>query len=685
VDDLWRHADAGDDAIAQLVYLSNLIGRDSRLVQRGGGNTSVKLPEPDLFDQQAEALVVKGSGTDLRTIDAGGFTHLYLDRLAGLRTRGAIDDAEMLELMRAAMLYPGRDPLPSVETPLHSLLPFRFIAHTHDVATLSLSDTPSAEDNVMRAFGDEVAFLPYARPGFPLAKLVAERYAERPPDGAVALVLEKHGLVVWGDEAKGCYENLVRVISKAEEFVAERAGERAIFGDLKTEPLQDSEPRALAAKALPALRGALAQEGWRPVLTWDGGDETLDDIGRERFAEVAVCGVMTPEHILRAGVLPLVLHPGLTVQPDAVPDILRESVRQARAVYVKRVARRGHRTPIADDIKTVLVPGLGAFYAGADRRAALTAQECYRATLEVMRSAEAVESFAFLSEADATDMEYWPLERRKVEEVRASRPPLDGKVALVVGGASGIGKAASERLAGDGAHIAIADLDSDGAAAVVREINATRPDRAVSLRVDVTDPASVAEMVGETVLHFGGLDVLFYSPGVAPDYAPVVDMPDDEVEEKLRVHYQGAVSATREAARVMVEQRLGGRLIYNASKAAFAPGEGFAAYGASKAALVHYVRNAASELGKHGITANYINADAVETPLFRALVRIRAEQSGRSEDEVLESYAQRSILRHAMVPPDAVADAVAWLASERAAYTTGCVITVGGGHEAFPR
>ena len=192
-------------------------------------------------------------------------------------------------------------------------------------------------------------------------------------------------------------------------------------------------------------------------------------------------------------------------------------------------------------------------------------------------------------------------------------------------------------------------------------------------------------MVTDAVLHFGGLDVLFYSPGVGPAYSLVAEMSDDEIEEKLRVHFQGAVAATREVAQVMIDQGIGGRLIYNASKAAFAPGEGLAAYGASKAALVHYVRNAANELGRHGITANYINADAIDTPLFRRLVKERAARSGRSEWEQLMAYQERSVMRQATIPPRAVADAACFLASDRSAYTTGCVITVGGGAEGFPR
>ncbi|MCH8010203.1 MAG: SDR family NAD(P)-dependent oxidoreductase, partial [Chloroflexi bacterium] len=597
MDNLWRDEDAGESDIGQLVYLSNLIGADSLLVQPGGGNTSLKSKAADLYGDESDVLIVKGSGTDLRTIRLGGFTHLYSERLARLQTKTAVEDGEMMELMQAAMLFPSRDPVPSVETPLHSLLPYRFIAHTHDVATLSLSDTPHAEENVRRVYGDDVAFLPYARPGFPLAKLVAERYAEQPPDGAIALVLEKHGLVVWGEVAKECYERLVSVISKAEAYVAERAEGRSVFGALAIPAWERPERKAQAAALLPVMRGALAADGWRPVLHWDPSDEALDAIGREAFTDVARRGVMTPEHILRAGAGPLVLDVGAGDVADGRKERIRDAFREFRDAYVERRRGLGQPEPISDFLKTVLVPGLGPVYAGKDRRSALTAAECYRATVRAMAGAEAVEAFEFLSDADACEMEYWPLERRKVEEAAAARRELEGKIALVVGAASGIGRAAAERFVEEGAHVIVADISAAGADSLARELNDATPERALALEVDVSDPESVRAMVTDAVLHFGGLDVLFYSPGVGPAYSLVAEMSDDEIEEKLRVHFQGAVAATREVAQVMIDQGIGGRLIYNASKAAFAPGEGLAAYGASKAALGHYVRNAANELG----------------------------------------------------------------------------------------
>lgn len=675
----WHDNEAGPDEVSQLVYLSHLTGSDERLVQPGGGNTSVKLVEEDLFGDRVPVLVVKGSGTDLRTISPSGFTHLYLDRLAALRGRSAMHDEEMMRFMRACMLRP-EDPLPSVETPLHSLLPSRFIAHTHDVATLCLTDTPSAEEHVRRLFGDRAAFLEYVRPGFPLAKRLAERYPEGPGPKAIALVMEKHGLTVWGETARECYDRLLEVTGKADAYAMEQARGKTVFGPTVTPAADGEARRSLAAGLMPAIRGELAAGGWRCVLHFDDSPGLLEAAGRQDFAEVAGRGVMTPEHILRAGRRPLVVPPALLT-----PEGVREAIRRERSEYMQYAGRHGQEQPIADFLKTVVLPGTGVVTAGKDRRAAVVALSCYRATLQAMAGAEAVERFQPLAEADACEVEYWPLERRKVEEAARAGRELEGMVAVVFGAGSGIGRAAALLFAREGAHVAVADVDASASERAAQEVADLAPGRALALAADVTAPAAVARAFREAVLTFGGVDVVFYSPGVAPELHGVDEMPEAEAERQVRVHYVGAITVTREAAKRLIAQGTGGRLIYNASKAAFAPGQGAGHYGASKAALVHYVRNVANELGRYKITANCINADAVDTPLFRSFVRQRAAQRGESEEETLARYAERSALREALVPPEAVAEAALWLASDRAAHTTGCVITMGGGPEGFPR
>jgi len=688
---LWKDAEAGKTDLEQLIYLSHLIGRDPALVQPGGGNTSVKLDEDDLLGASTDALVVKGSGTDLRTITADGFTHLYRDRLATLQRRTKMTDEDLMEFMQACMLYPAKDPLPSVETPLHALLPVKYVAHTHDVATLSITDTPNAGKHIEQLYGDEVVFLEYVRPGFPLANRLAERYASGPPTKAIGLVMGKHGLTVWGDTAKECYKCLCAIISKAEEFVAERTNGKQSLGEPAAPKLDITRRRTRADALLPVIRGELTRlagsptSGWRPVMVFTDEPEALRAISGVAFPDVAARGVMTPEHILRAGVKPLVINLELSSEIPKLKKNVHEAIADYHADYVDYTKAQDQKTPIPDFLKTVVIPGLGIISAGRDRAQASTAADCYRATLNAIAGAEAVESFEFLSDEDACEVEYWPLERRKVERSASSRKDLDGRVAIVVGGADGIGRATARRFAAEGSHVVVGDIDYDGVVEVVKAINAKSSDRAHAVRMDASDPNELASAFHEAVMRFGGLDILFYSPGISPGMHSVVDMPNSEVERQVRIHFEGAVAATREAAKVMIDQGIGGRLIYNASKAAFAPGAGAAEYGAAKAALVHYARNVAAELGRHGITANYINADAVDTKLFRERLAERAKEAGKTEEEMLQVYAERSVLGKATLPPTAVADAALFLASDRSQYTTGCAITVGGGHEAFPR
>jgi NAD(P)-dependent dehydrogenase (short-subunit alcohol dehydrogenase family) len=362
----------------------------------------------------------------------------------------------------------------------------------------------------------------------------------------------------------------------------------------------------------------------------------------------------------------------MVLRPGPEESIIRQ-IEKFRQEYVRYHRAYGGEA-IHDFLKTVLIPGAGVATLFKDKASARTANACYRAVLKVMRTVG--DGFAFLDEAHAHEVEYWSLERRKVEEGFKKERILERRVAAVIGAGSGIGRAASRKLLEAGAHVVLADLEPPENPA---------GGRSIALGADVRDEASLKRLFDAAVLEYGGLDILFYSPGVAPELAAVERVPLREVDRQMDVHYRGAVAATKLAADIMIRQRLGGRLVYNVSKAAFATGEGAAAYGASKAALAHFVRNAANELGRHQITANYINADTIDTPLFRSLAEQRARSTGKKIEDVMQRYATRSVFGQALIDPGYVAEAVLWLATDAARYTTGCVITVGGGTEAFPR
>ena len=680
----------GADDLDQLVYLSNLVGHDPRLVQPGGGNTSMKL---------GEALLVKGSGTDLRTIAREGFTRLSLARLAALRDAAAMSDVDMMQFMASCMLERG--PTPSVETPLHSLLPHRVIAHTHDVATMSLTNVSdaTAERLVAELFHGEIVYVPYVRPGFPLARAVS-RMADGLPRNAWGLALAHHGLVVWGEDARACYGRLVQAEDRIEQYLATRRPGPAVT----PRGLPPAEVRRRTAElVLPVIRGALcaAVEGrGRVILHYDDADDLLTTLADENLPALVRRGMATPEHILRAGRLPLWLDLDFSAPPDRLAAAVRAQIARQRAEYEDYHRRHAAAAePPPDDwAKVVLVPGLGMITAFRDKRGARTANLCYRAVLETIANAEAIKAFEFLPEREVFAFEHWPLERRKIDEQDARERAsllVPRRVALVIGGGSGIGRAAAQRFAREGAHVVVADLDLAAAEAAAAEIEATAPGpggagggagRAVAVQVDVADDDSLAALFQRTVLEFGGLDCLFYTAGQAPRFAGLTEIRREDLQRQLDVHYLGAVLAIGAAAAVMRRQQSGGSIVASVSKAALAPGRDAAAYGGSKAALLQALRVAAVEFGPDQIRVNAINADQIETPMFRRFVAERAAGRGVSVDEQLESYRRRNVMGASLIPADAVADLAVLLASDRFRFTTGDILTVDGGlPEAFPR
>ena len=682
------------------------MGQDTRLVQPGGGNTSTKV---------GDTLLVKGSGTDLRTITRDGFTRLSLSRLAALRDVEAMSDAEMMRFMASCMLAEG--PAPSVETPLHALLPYRVIAHTHDVATMSLTNIRDAEAKrlVGELFDGSIVYVPYVRPGFPLAQAVgklalggAKGSVGRIPEDAVGLALAHHGLVVWGDDAEECHARLLEVTGRMDEYLSTRRTARLTAGPPVRRTARPSEDRRrLAELLLPVVRGALGSPE-RVILHYDDGDDVLAMLADERMPELVRRGMATPEHLLRAGRLPvwLVLEGessraqrgigpacvGTTSQSaEQIASSIRSQLAAARAEYEEyhgRHAGAGER-PLDDWAKVILAPGLGVITAFTDKRNAVTANLCYRAVLETIANAEAVDRFEFIPERDVFEFEHWPLERRKVEEQVAKERAtklLPRHVVVIIGGGSGIGKAAARRFAEEGAHVVVADLNGEMSQAVAKEVSVKFPGRAVSAVVDVREDASVDALFRQAVLEFGGLDCLFYTAGLPPRFAPITEIRREDLQRQLEVHYLGAVAAIGRAAAVMRRQGLGGSIVASVSKAALVPGRDAVAYGGSKAALLQALRVAAVELGADGIRVNAINADQIETPLFLEFVRERAANRGVSVEEQLEVYRSRNLMGATLIPPEAVADLAVLLASERFRFTTGDILTVDGGlPEAFPR
>jgi rhamnulose-1-phosphate aldolase/alcohol dehydrogenase len=680
VDHLFTPPAEGDELDA-LVALSNAVGRDPSLTQPGGGNSSIKRRARDFAGREIDVLSVKGSGTDLATIRRGGFTTLRLDDLALLQRRDEMSDEDMMAFMRACMLD-AREPAPSVETPLHALLPHRCIVHTHDFATQAITDTPRPEALAREVFGGDVAYVDYVRPGFPLARALALAGGDglRAPRG---LVLARHGLVAWGDTPRACYDNLHHLINVAEAFLAQAP--RASGAARATEPSPERR-RALSRALLPSLRHGVSTS--RPaILHLDDSPEALAFASSEAARALHARGMVTPEHILRCGRLPLYVDADLAALPAAeaeraIAGGLEAYAAAARAAFARHAPRlAGEMLPPVP--RVVLLPGLGVVGAMKDKANAALATVCYAHGARVMGAAERLGGFQFLSEADGLDIEYWSLEMAKLKQPERD---LGGHVALVTGGASGIGRAIAARFAEEGAHVVLTDLDGAGAREAADAIAAAcrAPERVRAIAADATDARATATAVSEAVLAFGGVDILVCNAGFVAA-APVGDVSEATWDLHFDVNVKGTFLAVREVVDVMKAQRRG-VILLNASKGAFAPTADNAAYASSKAAVAAFARNLAVELGPHGVRVNYFNADFVDTPLMRKLIAERAQRRGVTEEAQADDYRRRNVLGTGPIPPRAVAEAALFLCSTRSAYTTGAVLTIDGGiKEAMPR
>ncbi len=692
ITDRWSEsaaAPAGADPLDGLIRLSNLLGVETRLVQPGGGNTSIKMKVATPDGGEEDALLVKGSGTDLRTIGREGFTRLSLPRLAPLGSITAMSDAEMMRFMAKCMLADG--PAPSVETPLHSLLPHRVIAHTHDVATMSLTNVSDgvAERLVAELFEGQIVYVPYTRPGFPLARAVSGM-VDSIPSNTIGMTLAHHGLVIFGDDVQQCYQRLVKVVGRIDDYLETARRGRKLLGAVTHAVPAIEDRHRLAETVMPAVRGVLGANE-RVILHLDVDAGLAGTLAHERMPELVRRGMATPEHLLRAGRLPVWLDLREVTAPDQVVTAVHTqlgSQREEYQEYHERYAAAGEK-PLDDWAKVVLVPGLGMITAFSDKKNALTANLCYRATLESIENAEAIDRFQFIPEPDVFEFEHWPLERRKVEETIARERAgklLPRHVVVVIGGGSGIGKAAAWRFAEEGAHVVVADLDGAVAGKVACEIAGKFPNRVIGGAADVCDDASLDALFRRTVLEFGGLDCLFYTAGRPPRFAPITEIRREDLQRQLEVHYIGAVAAIGRAATIMRRQGIGGSIVASVSKAAVVPGKEAVAYGGSKAALLQALRVAAVELGPDNIRVNAINADQIETPLFLQFVKERAASRGVTVEEQLETYRKRNLMGASLIPAEAVADLAVLMASSRFRYTTGNFLAIDGGlPEAFPR
>jgi rhamnulose-1-phosphate aldolase/alcohol dehydrogenase len=662
----------------ELIERSNRLGSDARNTNFAGGNTSAKGTENDpVTGEPVELLWVKGSGGDLGTLTEDGLAVLRLDRLRALAHvyPGPEREDEMVAALDYTLHGKG-GAAPSIDTAMHGLLDAAHIDHLHPDSGIAFATAADGEALTAEAFGDEVIWVPWRRPGFQLGLDIAALKQAHP--AAIGAILGGHGITAWGDTSEAVEKNSLWIIDTAARYI-EAHGSKEAFGPTLGAPLAPEERRARAAALAPTIRGLVSTDEAKVGHFTDAG-VVLDFLASEAHPRLAALGTSCPDHFLRTKVKPLLLDLPATASLEEQLVRLSELHAQYRLDYAAYYDK--HATPDSPamrgaDPAIVLVPGVGMFSYGANKQTARVAGEFYINAINVMRGAEAISSYAPIDDAEKFRIEYWTLEEAKLQRMPKPKP-LATRVALVTGAASGIGKAIATRLAAEGACVVIADLDLEKARAAAAELGTS--DVAIGVQADVTDEAQVQAAVDATVVAFGGLDLVVNNAGLSLSKS-LLETTVADWDLQHNVMAKGSFLVSRAAAKVLIEQKLGGDIIYISSKNSVFAGPNNIAYSATKADQAHQVRLLAAELGEHGVKVNGINPDGVVrgSGIFSGgWGAKRAAVYGVPEEELGAYYAQRTLLKREVLPEN-VANAVFVLCSSDLSHTTGLHIPVDAG------
>ncbi|WP_226553751.1 bifunctional rhamnulose-1-phosphate aldolase/short-chain dehydrogenase [Celeribacter naphthalenivorans] len=688
---LWDDAKAKDMSEPEkLLYRSNLLGSDKRVTNYGGGNTSAKVMEDDpLTGEKAEVLWVKGSGGDVGSIKMDGFATLYMDKLRALKGkyRGLAFEDEMVGYLPHCT-FNLNPRAASIDTPLHAYVPRKHVDHMHPDAIIAIAASKDSKALTQEIFGNDIGWLPWKKPGYELG-LWLEKFCLENPD-AKGVVLESHGLFTWDDDAKACYELTLDIINKAIAYFEDKTADIPAFGGAVHESLAPAARRDVAAKLMPAIRGFVSG-AQHMVGNFDDSDTVLEFVNAKDMRDLAALGTSCPDHFLRTKIRPLVLDfdPAKN-NIDEVLSGLDAQIAAYREDYAAYYERCKHdNSPALRDPNAVvyLVPGVGMITFAKDRATARISGEFYVNAINVMRGSAAVSEYCGLPEQEAFDIEYWLLEEAKLQRMPKPKS-LAGRVALVTGGAGGIGAATAARYLQEGACVMLADINETALDEVrsgfARQYGA---DAVRSVVMNVTDEEAVAAAYADTSVEFGGVDILVSNAGIASS-APVEETTLALWNKNMDILSTGYFLVSREAFKVMRTQGIGGSIVFVASKNGLAASPNASAYCTAKASEIHLARCLALEGAEAGIRVNVVNPDAVlrGSKIWEGeWLEQRAGTYGTDKEGLEEMYRQRSMLKRSVLPED-IAEAAYFFASEQSAKSTGNIVNVDAGNvQAFTR